>query len=81
MYVSRLAPPGTAATAQGVLGATVFGLSAILGPGLGGALARAFGLEGMFAIAATSSAVALVALAWALRRDSSATSLAELTSD
>ena len=80
VYVSRLAPPGTAATAQGVLGATVFGLSAILGPGLGGALARAFGLEGMFAIAAVSSAVALIALAWALRRDSSATSLAELAS-
>ena len=39
VYVSRHAPPGLAATAQGVLGATVFGLAAILGPGIGGLLA------------------------------------------
>ncbi|HET6744633.1 MAG TPA: MFS transporter [Candidatus Limnocylindria bacterium] len=77
VYVSRLAPPGAAATAQGVLGATVFGLSAIIGPGLGGSLAGAFGLEGLFAIAAVGSAVALLALAWALRPDS----LAALTSE
>ena len=67
VYVSRLAPPGAAATAQGVLGATVFGLSAIIGPGVGGALARAFELEGLFVIAAAGSAAALLALAWALR--------------
>jgi MFS family permease len=70
VYVSRHAPPGAAATAQGVLGATVIGLSAILGPGLGGALARAFGLEGMFGIAAAGSAIALLTLVWALRGSS-----------
>ena len=39
VYVSRHAPTGTAATAQGVLGAVVFGVAAIVGPGVGGLLA------------------------------------------
>ena len=68
VYVSRHAPPGTAATAQGVLGATVFGLAAILGPGIGGQLAGWLGLEGMFIAATVGCGLAVLALAWALRR-------------
>jgi PPP family 3-phenylpropionic acid transporter len=68
-YVSRHAPPGAAATAQGVLGATAFGLASILGPGVGGWLARMLGLPGMNVAAGIGSAVAMMALAWALRAD------------
>lgn len=68
-YVSRHAPRGAAATAQGVLGATVFGLAAILGPGLGGWLARALSVHGMFIVAGFGSGVALLAIWWALRAD------------
>jgi PPP family 3-phenylpropionic acid transporter len=68
-YVSRHAPEGAAATAQGVLGATTFGLAAILGPGVGGALAQAFDIVGMFIVAGLGSGIALLTLAWALRAD------------
>jgi MFS transporter, PPP family, 3-phenylpropionic acid transporter len=65
-YVSRHAPRGAAATAQGMLSAVTFGLSMILGPGIGGMLARQLGLEGMFLVAALGSLAAMVSLAWAL---------------
>lgn len=68
-YVSRHAPAGAAATAQGVLGATVFGLPSIFGPGIGGQLALLVGLPGMFVVAGSGSAVAVLALAWALGAD------------
>jgi PPP family 3-phenylpropionic acid transporter len=68
VYVSRHAPAGTAATAQGVLGATVFGVAAIVGPGVGGQLAAWLGLYGMFIVATTGCGAAVLALAWALRR-------------
>jgi MFS transporter, PPP family, 3-phenylpropionic acid transporter len=51
-YVSRHAPPGAAATAQGILTAVVFSLSMIVGPGLGGVAAGAWGLPAMFGISA-----------------------------
>ena len=66
VYVSRHAPLGAAATAQGVLGATVFGVAAILGPGVGGLLAGWLGLEGMFTVATVGCGLAVLALAWAL---------------
>jgi PPP family 3-phenylpropionic acid transporter len=69
VYVSRHAPPGTAATAQGVLGATVFGLAAILGPGVGGQLAGWLGLQGMFIVATTGCGLGVLALGWALRSE------------
>ncbi len=68
MYVARLAPPGTAATAQGVLTATVFGLAQIVGPGIGGLLAGSLGLRATFMIAGVGSVIALTMLAWVLRR-------------
>jgi len=69
LYVARHAPPGAAATAQGVLTATVFGLAQIVGPGLGGLLAASLGLRATFALAGIGSAVAVALLAWVLRRD------------
>ena len=63
VYVSRHAPAGAAAASQGVLGATVFGIAAIAGPGAGGLFARALGVEGMFAVACVGSAIGLAALA------------------
>jgi MFS transporter, PPP family, 3-phenylpropionic acid transporter len=69
VYVSRHAPPGTAATAQGVLGATIFGLAAILGPGVGGQLAGWLELQGMFIVATTGCGLAVLALGWALRSE------------
>lgn len=70
MYVARHAPPGAAATAQGVLTAIVFGLAQIVGPGIGGFLAGALGLRVAFLLAGVGSVMALVGLAWALRRGS-----------
>jgi len=66
VYVSRHAPPGTAATAQGVLGAVVFGFAAIIGPGVGGQLAGWLGLQGLFITATLGCGLAVLALAWAL---------------
>jgi PPP family 3-phenylpropionic acid transporter len=65
-YVSRHAPPGTAATAQGILSAMTFGLASILGPGIGGLLAPRLGLPGMFLVAAVASAIGVAAVARSL---------------
>jgi MFS transporter, PPP family, 3-phenylpropionic acid transporter len=67
IYVSRHAPRGAAATAQGVLAATVFGLAQVAGPGIGGIVAGSLGIQGMFALAGISSGMAVLALAWVLR--------------
>ena len=73
MYVSRHAPAGAAATAQGMLVAIVFGLAQIVGPGLGGLVADRLGLQATFGLAGIGSAVAVGVLAWTLqlRRDPS----------
>ena len=76
VYVSRHAPEGTAATAQGVLGAAVFGVAAILGPGVGGQVAGWLGLQNMFIVATIGCGLAVVALAWALRRQDSGSTAA-----
>jgi PPP family 3-phenylpropionic acid transporter len=68
MYVSEHAPNGAAATAQGMLGATGFGLAQVVGPGFGGLLGGALGLPPMFGLAGIGSAVAVVALALVLGR-------------
>ncbi|HEY8179180.1 MAG TPA: hypothetical protein VIH33_02165, partial [Candidatus Limnocylindria bacterium] len=44
------------------------GVAAILGPGIGGQLAGWLGLEGMFTVATIGCGLAVLALAWALRR-------------
>ena len=65
-YVARHAPVGTAATAQGVLTATVFGLAMIVGPAISGLLAGAFPLPEVFGIASVGSICAVGALTLAL---------------
>jgi PPP family 3-phenylpropionic acid transporter len=61
-YVSRLAPPGAAATAQGVLTAVIFSLAMIVGHGLAGLAAGAIGLPAMIGLAAAASVVAVILL-------------------
>jgi PPP family 3-phenylpropionic acid transporter len=61
-YVASLAPPRTAATAQGVLAGVVFGLAAAVGPGIGGLIAGASSVHSMFAFAAAGSAAGLIAI-------------------
>jgi len=65
-YVSRHAPSGAAASAQGVLSAMIFGLAMIIGPELGGLLAGGLGLSGMFVVAGVLSAAGVIGLAWLL---------------
>ena len=64
-FVSRHAPRGTAATAQGILSGVTLSLSVIIGSGLGGPLAGWLSIRGLFVISAGLSvaAIALVALA------------------
>jgi len=63
-YVSHRAPPGLAATAQGVYSATS-GLATILGAGVGGIVAAALTIPGLFAACAAggAGAAAVVAIA------------------
>ena len=63
-YVSRHAPSGAAASAQGVLSGMIYGLAMIIGPEVGGLLAGALGLPGMFAMAGVGSAVGVIGLIW-----------------
>jgi PPP family 3-phenylpropionic acid transporter len=72
-YVSRRAPAGAAATAQGVLTAVSFALASIFGAGFGGVAAGALGIRGMYVLAAAASVLAVVAVAIATRRDREAT--------
>ncbi len=64
-FVSRQAPRGTAATAQGILSGVSVSLAAILGSGLGGQLAGLLAIRGLYAVSAAlgGSAVVLLALA------------------
>jgi MFS transporter, PPP family, 3-phenylpropionic acid transporter len=71
-YVSRHAPPGLAATAQGVLSAVVFSLAIVVGPGIGGLVAGAWGLPTMFLLAALASSLGIVVMAPAVRRQPAA---------
>lgn len=64
-FVSRHAPPGTAATAQGILSAVSTGLAAIIGGTVGGLLAGWLTIRGLYVICAATGfvAVGLIALA------------------
>jgi len=65
-YVSAEAPRGTAATAQGILYATVSSLASIIGAGLGGVLAGSLSVRGLFTVSAILGAVSVLLLAAAL---------------
>jgi MFS transporter, PPP family, 3-phenylpropionic acid transporter len=61
-YAATMAPPGTQATAQGLFGGVLMGLSASIGAMLGGRLFDAVGGAMMFRLAALTPLVALVLL-------------------
>ncbi len=65
-FVSRQAPRGTAATAQGILNATTFSLSSIIGSGIGGQIAGALTIRGLFAVTAALGVVSIFLIAIAV---------------
>jgi MFS family permease len=65
-YVSRLAPSRLQATAQGLVTGTAFSVGTIVGSTLGGQLAGALGLRGLFGVCAIGSAIAAVVVALAV---------------
>ena len=66
-FVSRHAPEATAATAQGILAATVYSVAMIIGPGIGSWVAENFGVTALFTLAWTTSALAIPILWLAVR--------------
>jgi len=66
-YVAELAPRGRTATAQGVHSAVAFGIAAVIGAALGGAIATAVTIPGLFAVGAVASVISVGVLAMALR--------------
>jgi PPP family 3-phenylpropionic acid transporter len=65
-FVTRQAPRGTAATAQGILNGVTFSLSSIVGSGVGGQIAGAVTIRGLYAITAGLGALAIVLFAMAV---------------
>ena len=65
-FIAERAPSGMAATAQGVFSA-VGGLAAIAGSILGGVIAGAITIPGLFAVCAATSAIAAVVIARSVR--------------
>ena len=62
-YVARAVPPSVQATAQGIFTGTAFAMGAILGSVLGGQIAAALTIPGMFGVSAVATVVgALVVL-------------------
>jgi PPP family 3-phenylpropionic acid transporter len=65
-FVSREAPRGTAATAQGILNGVTFSMSSIIGSGLGGVLASWLTIRGLYVVSACLGAIAIVLIALAV---------------
>jgi PPP family 3-phenylpropionic acid transporter len=62
-YVSRTVPPSVQATAQGIFSGTAFSMGTILGSLIGGQVAAAITIPGLFAVSAAATVVgALVVL-------------------
>jgi PPP family 3-phenylpropionic acid transporter len=62
-YVSKSVPPSVQATAQGIFSGTAFSMGTILGSALGGQIAAAITISGLFAVSAAATVVgALVVL-------------------
>ena len=66
-FVSRHAPEATAATAQGILSATVFSIAMMIGPSAGSRIAEAFGVTSLFSTALAASLLAIPLLWLAVR--------------
>ena len=64
-YVSRAVPPSVQATAQGLFSGTAFSIGTILGSIIGGQLAAALTIPGMFMISAIGTAVGAGIVLWA----------------
>jgi MFS transporter, PPP family, 3-phenylpropionic acid transporter len=81
-FVSRQAPRGTAATAQGLLGAVTVSSAAILATGVGGQLAGLLGIHGLYVIAMCLGILGVAMLAFAVlpvsARESAERAAAEL---
>ena len=67
-YIAGLAPPGRAATAQGVFAGVIAGLAQAVGPATAGIIAGAASIPAMFAVAAVVSAAGVVAMSIAVSR-------------
>jgi PPP family 3-phenylpropionic acid transporter len=65
-FVSRQAPRGTAATAQGLLSGTTVNMAAIIGSGVGGQLAGLFAIRGLYAISVALGFLGIVMIAIAV---------------
>ena len=64
-YVSRAVPPSVQATAQGLFSGTAFSIGSILGAVVGGQLAAALTIPGMFAVSAAVTAAGAAIVLWA----------------
>jgi PPP family 3-phenylpropionic acid transporter len=64
-YVSRAVPPSVQATAQGLFSGTAFSIGSILGSIIGGQLADALTIPGMFAVSAAGTAAGAGIVLWA----------------
>ena len=58
-YVARHAPPAAAATAQGILSATVFSLALMIGPSVGSFTAAGWGAPAMFVLSCVAGLLAI----------------------
>jgi len=67
-YVARHAPPATAATAQGLLSATVFSVALMIGPSVGSWVAGAASVQAMFGVALAGSLLGIPAV-WLATRE------------
>jgi MFS transporter, PPP family, 3-phenylpropionic acid transporter len=65
-FISRQAPKGTAATAQGLFNAAAFSLAAIIGSGGGGQLASLLGIRGMYGVSVMVGFIGFAAIAVAV---------------
>jgi PPP family 3-phenylpropionic acid transporter len=62
-YVARAVPPSVQATAQGIFSGTAFSMGAILGSVLGGQIAAALTIPGMFAVSAAATLIGALIVA------------------
>jgi PPP family 3-phenylpropionic acid transporter len=65
-FVSKQAPRGTAATAQGLLSGAAFSLASIAGVGIGGQLAALLTIRGMYAVTVVVGFAAVLVIAAAV---------------
>jgi PPP family 3-phenylpropionic acid transporter len=65
-FVSRQAPKGTAATAQGLLNGSAFSLAGILGSGVGGQVAALLSIRGLYVVSVVVGFVGVAAIAVAV---------------